>query len=88
MMKGVEPLAKRAGGADGGLTAGPADVSWGLLARLRGGFGELGGVREAHTRWSIWYSSCCGEPKTSSRHPMCPGRDDRRRDAKGRGQPF
>lgn len=41
------------------LTVGTAEFSWGLLLWLRGGFGELGGVREAHTRWSIWYSSCC-----------------------------
>lgn len=23
------------------------------------GVGDEGGVREAHTRWTMWYSSCC-----------------------------
>lgn len=40
-------------------TVGLAELSWGLLPWLRVGFGELGGVLEVHTRWSIWYSSCC-----------------------------
>lgn len=47
------------------LTVGLAEFSWGLLAWCRGGFGELGGVREAHTRWSIWYSSCCRSQRSS-----------------------
>lgn len=54
-----EMIGKVWGGARRWPTVGPAEFSWGLLLRLRGGFGELGGVREAHTRWSIWYSSCC-----------------------------
>lgn len=47
------------------LTAEPAEFSWALLLWLQRGFGELGGVREAHTRWSIWYSSCCGSQHSS-----------------------
>lgn len=50
---------KKVWGVCGWPTVGPAEFSWGLLLWLRGGFGELGGVREEHTRWSIWYSSCC-----------------------------
>lgn len=72
--------------ADGGLTAGPALVSWGLLPRLRGGLGELGGVREAHTRWSMWYSSCCRSPNKSASRNV--SRCWERKMNGGGGQPF
>lgn len=55
----ADEMKGNAWGVRGSLTVGPTELSWGLLLWLRGGFGELGGVREAHTRWSIWYSSCC-----------------------------
>ena len=49
----------------GKRTVGPVMGPGGALLLLLWAFGEGGGVRDAHTRWSMWYSSCCG------RHRPC-----------------